>query len=76
MNVGTPQLTLGRRLRNAAYWFITALDDVLVERFWRPLRAGKGRAAFGALWTTLLGWWGCALALVLALVVVVVLLLG
>jgi hypothetical protein len=74
MNVGPPRLTLGQRLRNAAYWFITAFDDVLIERFWRPLRAGQPRSAFGALAETILGWWGCALAFVIGVAALVVVL--
>ena len=74
MNGQTQRLTYGRRLRNAAYWFITAIDDVLVERFWHPLRAGDARSAFRALAETLLGWWPCSVAAVVLIALLVLLL--
>jgi hypothetical protein len=56
------------RLRGIALWFVTGLDDIFVERFWKRLRRGDVAAAFRVFPDVLLGFWGCSLvALLLAL---------
>jgi len=56
------------RLRGIALWFVTGLDDIFIERFWKRLRRGDVAAAFRVFPDVLLGFWGCSLvALLLAL---------
>jgi hypothetical protein len=54
------------RLRGIALWFVTGLDDIFVERFWKRLRRGEVAAAFRVFPDVLLGFWGCSVALLLA----------
>ena len=61
------------RLRGVALWIYTGLDDVFVERFWKRLRRGEVAAAFRTFPDILLGFWGCSLAALVAMVVVVAL---
>ncbi len=58
------------RLRGIGWWFITGLDDVFVERFWRRLRRGEVAAAFRVFPDVILGFWGCAVVLALVALVV------
>jgi hypothetical protein len=61
------------RLRAVGLWFVTGLDDFVVERFWTRLRRGDVRGAFRVWTELLLGWWGCALVpLVLTAVIVLI----
>jgi hypothetical protein len=65
--------SLWRRLRNAAYWFITALDDVLVEKIWFRLRRGDVRGASRVLAELAVGWWGCTATLAAVIVLLIAL---
>jgi hypothetical protein len=52
-------------------WFVTAFDDIVVERTWRALRRGDGRLAARTWRDLVLGFPGCAIP-ILAVVVAVV----
>lgn len=55
------------RLRDVLKWFITGIDDILVERTWRALRRGDGATAVRT-WRELVGGFpGCAFMVVLAI---------
>ena len=48
-------------------WFVTAIDDIVLERTWRALRRGDGELA-ARTWRELAqGFPGCALTVVLAI---------
>ena len=61
------------RLHGIALWFVTGLDDIFVERFWKRLRRGEVAAAFRVFPDVLLGFWGCTAAVLLAVLAVAVL---
>ena len=54
------------RVRGIALCFVTGLDDVFVERFWKRLRRGEIAAAFRVFPDVLLGFWGCSATLLVA----------
>lgn len=64
------------RLRGVALWIYTGLDDVFVERFWKRLRRGEVAAAFRVFPDILLGFWGCSVAVLLAIALVAALAMG
>jgi hypothetical protein len=47
------------RLRGVVMAFVTAIDDVIIERFWKRLRRGEIAPAFRVLGEIAVGWWGC-----------------
>jgi hypothetical protein len=47
------------RLRDVWLWIVTALDDVVVEKFWYRLRRGDVRGAGRAIWELVIGFPGC-----------------
>lgn len=48
-------------------WFVTAFDDIVLERTWRALRRGDSALA-ARTWRDLLGGFpGCALSVLLAI---------
>ena len=65
---------MATRLRDFGMWVVTAIDDVVVERFWRRLRRGQIGPAFAVWGEFLTGWWGCAALLALIVIAIVLLL--
>jgi hypothetical protein len=60
-------LLVRARLRDVAMWFVTAIDDIIVERTWRALRRGKPRVAVQTWRDLVLGFPGCALPILAVL---------
>jgi hypothetical protein len=61
-----------KRLRAIGMWFVTGFDDFVLERFWPRLKRGEFAAAF-SVWTELfVGFWGCAVVILLVLFVAVI----
>jgi len=67
----TPIAPMWARLHGITLWFLTGLDDIFVERFWKRLRRGEVVAAFRVFPDVLLGFWGCTAAVLLAVVLAV-----
>jgi hypothetical protein len=60
------------RFRDVVMWFVTAVDDIVVERTWRALRRGD-TATVRRAWSDLVfGFAGCAVPVLLVLTGLVV----
>lgn len=60
------------RFRDVVMWFVTAVDDIVVERTWRALRRGDGRTARRTWSELVFGFAGCAVPALLVLAGLVV----
>lgn len=55
------------RFRDVMMWFVTAFDDIVLERTWRALRRGDGELALRTWRDLMAGFPGCALTVLLAI---------
>lgn len=60
------------RFRDVVMWFVTAVDDIVVERTWRALRRGDTATARRAWGDLVLGFAGCAVPVLLVVAALVI----
>ena len=54
------------RFRDVLMWFVTAFDDIVLERTWRAIRRGDSQLAARTWRELAVGFPGCALTVLLA----------
>ena len=64
-------LPVRARLRDVAMWFVTAIDDILIERTWRALRRGDHPVTTRTWRDLVLGFPGCAVPILVVVAALV-----